>query len=145
MLKDNHIAINKGDIRSAINLVKSIGDFASKIETECASFKEAQMAIQAGADIVMLDNLDSNVSYNWSYKLFNSFFLIFSIQNLIETAKRLKEQNSHILIEASGGINENNIDSYASPFVDIISMSQLTQAYVPIDFSMKVSSIITKE
>ena len=66
-------------------------------------------------------------------------------QILVETAKSLKASNKHILIEASGGINENTISLYASPFVDIISMSQLTQAYTPIDFSMKVSSIISKE
>lgn len=61
MLKDNHLDIKEGDITSAIKLVKSMGDFASKVEVECASLKQAQMAIEAGADIVMLDNLDAKV------------------------------------------------------------------------------------
>ena len=62
MLKDNHVAISQGDIANAMQLVKSIGDFASKIEVECSSMEEARMAMEAGADIIMLDNLDAEVS-----------------------------------------------------------------------------------
>ena len=61
MLKDNHLAIRKGDIAAAVRLVKSVGDFASKVEVECSSLKEGLMAVEAGADIVMLDNVDPQV------------------------------------------------------------------------------------
>lgn len=63
MLKDNHLAIREGDIAAAVHMIKSVGDFASKVEVECSSLKEGQIAIQAGADIVMLDNLDPKVTY----------------------------------------------------------------------------------
>lgn len=53
-------------------------------------------------------------------------------------SKELKRDFPHILIEASGGINEENAHQYARPTVDIMSTSSLVQGYEIIDFSMKV-------
>lgn len=55
-------------------------------------------------------------------------------------SKILKMDFPNILIEASGGITEENAEEYALPTVDIISTSSLVQGYEIIDFSMKVVS-----
>lgn len=53
-------------------------------------------------------------------------------------SKIVKRDFPHILIEASGGITEENAHRYAIPTVDIISTSSLVQGYEAVDFSMKV-------
>lgn len=54
-------------------------------------------------------------------------------------SKQLKRDFPHILIEASGGITEENAQLYAIATVDIISTSSLVQGYEAVDFSMKIS------
>lgn len=119
MLKDNHISA-LGSISEAVAKARSLGNFSLKIEVECQNFKEAEEAIQAKADIIMLDN--------------------FSPKDLKETAKTLKQkyQTNNFLIEASGGITKNNISNYFSNDVDIISLGSLTQDIRPVDFSLKI-------
>jgi len=80
--------------------------------------QEAQEAISAGADIVMLDN--------------------FAPQSLKTTAKVLKESSPHTLIEASGGVTSETLPEYFSDDVDIISMGSLTQGVGFVDFSLKI-------
>lgn len=59
-------------------------------------------------------------------------------QDAIEASKNLKSVHPKVLIEVSGGVTEDNVLSYASEFIDIVSMSCLVQGYPTIDFSMKV-------
>jgi nicotinate-nucleotide pyrophosphorylase (carboxylating) len=61
MLKDNHIAIC-GSITESVAKVRAISDFASKIEVECSSLSEADDALAAGVDVIMLDNFQPEVS-----------------------------------------------------------------------------------
>lgn len=95
MLKDNHIWACTS-ITQAVQAAKSAGGFSTKIEVECQSLDEAQQAIEAGADIVMLDN--------------------FSPDGVGEAAAALKERygrDGRVLVEISGGLTEANIASYA--------------------------------
>jgi len=117
MLKDNHVAIS-GSIKSAIDKVKNITSFSTKIEVECGSLEEATAAARASADIIMLDN--------------------FNPVDLQKVATEIKTTFPHILIEASGGITEDNAHHYAQTSIDIISMSSLIQGYETVDFSMKI-------
>ncbi|CAG8567203.1 5317_t:CDS:2 [Acaulospora colombiana] len=97
MLKDNHIW-SQGSITNAVERARIVGGFSLKIEVECRSESEAEEAIQAGADIVMLDNLKGD--------------------GLKTCAKTLKERwrgKKEFLIESSGGITEENISEYFSP------------------------------
>lgn len=112
MLKDNHVwatgsvtissFINtaailivrggSGSITNAVKAARSVGGFALKIEVECRSEAEADEAIEAGADIVMLDNFDA--------------------PGLRATAQKLKERyagKKMFLIEGSGGLTEDNV------------------------------------
>ncbi|KAE8348700.1 Quinolinate phosphoribosyl transferase [Aspergillus coremiiformis] len=141
MLKDNHVwacannrAANDGGaptstqsiaaaIPRAVYAAKAAGGFATKVEVECRSIDEANAAIEADADVVMLDN--------------------FTPDGVREAAKKLKQdwagKKQSFLIEVSGGLNETNAASYACPDVDIISTSSIHQGTGIVDFSLKVS------
>uniref|UniRef100_A0A665UYH6 Nicotinate-nucleotide pyrophosphorylase [carboxylating] n=1 Tax=Echeneis naucrates TaxID=173247 RepID=A0A665UYH6_ECHNA len=117
MLKDNHIWAS-GSITKAVKAARSVCGFSSKIEVECCSAEEGREAAEAGADIVMLDN--------------------FQPKDLHIAANTLKVAFPNLLIEASGGINPENISMYFSPHVDIISMGCITLGCPVVDFSLKV-------
>jgi len=117
MLKDNHIA-SAGSIKAAVLKARSVAGFSIKIEVECQSQEEAEQALSAGAEIVMLDN--------------------FKPDKLKVESKNLKEKFPHALIEASGGVTMTTLPNYFSPYVDIISSSLLHQGVPHIDFSLNV-------
>lgn len=152
MLKDNHVwacannassssgskpaGVKDGDesaiaaaIPQAVQAAKSVGGFATKVEVECRSLDEANAAIGAGADVIMLDN--------------------FSPEGVRDAARQLKEKwrqpasgsasSRSFLIEVSGGLNESNAALYACPDVDILSTSSIHQGTGIVDFSLKVS------
>ncbi|KKY18877.1 putative nicotinate-nucleotide diphosphorylase [Phaeomoniella chlamydospora] len=96
MLKDNHIWAN-GSITKAVHAARAVGGFALKIEVECQSEAEADEAIEAGADIVMLDNFDGN--------------------GLKLAARSVKERwrgKKDVLLECSGGLTEFNVKEYVN-------------------------------
>ncbi|RUS26738.1 nicotinate-nucleotide diphosphorylase [Jimgerdemannia flammicorona] len=120
MLKDNHIW-SQGSITKAIQLARSVGGFSLKIEVECRSEAEADEAIEAGADIIMLDN--------------------FTDRGLKDAAKSLKDRwrdKRQFLLESSGGITIDTVASYFNDNIDILSMSTVTQGVAHIDFSLKI-------
>lgn len=122
MLKDNHIW-SCGSITSAVAAAKSAGGFAIKVEVECQSFEEADEAIAAGADVVMLDN--------------------FSGEGVKECARMLKDKwgrgrEARALVEVSGGLTEGNVREYVCGDVDVISTSSIHQGVKHVDFSLKI-------
>jgi nicotinate-nucleotide pyrophosphorylase (carboxylating) len=95
MLKDNHIA-SCGSITRAIQLTRSISGFSLLIDVEVQNEKEADEAIEAGADVIMLDNMQG--------------------EELISVARRLREKwgtKKKFLLETSGGIEEGNLKERA--------------------------------
>lgn len=91
MLKDNHIW-SCGSITRAIELTRKVSGFSLLIDVEVQNEAEADEAIEAGADVVMLDNMEG--------------------QELLDVATRLKERWSgtrKFLLETSGGIEEHNL------------------------------------
>jgi len=121
MLKDNHIW-SQGSITKAVQLARSVAGFSLKIEVECRTEAEADEAIAAGADIVMLDN--------------------FSGPDLKVASKSLKnrweKKGKSFLVETSGGITIDTCSKYFCDDVDILSMSTLTQGVPHVDFSLKL-------
>lgn len=93
MLKDNHVW-SKGSITAAVRAARSVGGFAIKIEVEVQSEEQADEAITAGADIVMLDN--------------------FTGEGLRVAAGSIKQRwaGKSVLLECSGGLTEDNVESY---------------------------------
>ncbi|MCS7135594.1 MAG: carboxylating nicotinate-nucleotide diphosphorylase [Nitrososphaerota archaeon] len=124
LIKDNHIAV-LGDVRLAVERAKKLASFAIKVEVEVSNVKDALEAAKGGADIIMLDNMEPS-----------------EIKEVIKTleAAGLRER---LLIEASGGITEENVVEYATTGVDIISIGEITHSARSIDISLDV--MIVKE
>ena len=114
MLKDNHIDAG-GGITNAVNILRSELGHMVKIEVETRNFDEVKEAIEAGADIIMLDNM---------------------------TNAQMKECVEYIdgraKTEASGNITLDNIAEVAKTGVDIISLGALTHSVKAFDISMKM-------
>ena len=91
-----------------------------KIECEVSDFHGIVDAINAGADIVMLDNFTPQLVHN-------------SIEKIKE--QRLRDK---VVIQVSGGITLDNINQYASSKPDIISIGSLTHSFQAIDFSLEI-------
>jgi len=119
MLKDNHIW-SKGSITKAVQAARSVGGFALRIDVECICEADAIEAIEADADVIMLDN--------------------FSPGDLTAASSRLKEKykDRRFLIEVSGGVTEENLVDHICNDVDIISTSSAHQSVSHVDFSLKI-------
>jgi len=119
LIKDNHIAL-AGGITEAIHAAKQSVGHLHKIEVEITNWAQLREAIEAGAEIVMLDN-----------------------QTPEETAKLVKmsrDMNPNVLIEASGGMDLDRVRSYAEAGVDLISVGRLTHSARAVDISFKIQS-----
>ncbi|ERG95353.1 MAG: nicotinate-nucleotide pyrophosphorylase [Haloquadratum walsbyi J07HQW2] len=112
MIKDNHIA--ELGLTKAINRFRERKSFATKLEVEVESPEMAVQAAEAGADIVLFDNLHP--------------------ETVRQGVMRVPDD---ILTEASGGITVEMVDAYAETGVDIISMGSLTHSASSLDLSFR--------
>ncbi|KAL0949327.1 hypothetical protein HGRIS_009402 [Hohenbuehelia grisea] len=120
MLKDNHIW-SSGSITAAIQQARAVGGFSLLLDVEVRSEAEADEAIDAGADVIMLDNMEG--------------------QELVRVARRLKEKwqgKRKFSFESSGNITEENLRDRAIEEIDILSTSAVHQSVQHIDFSLKI-------
>lgn len=122
LIKDNHIAL-VGDVEEAIRRARSAASFTKKIEIEVQTSEDAVKAAQAGADIIMLDNMTAE-----------------GVEETIEALKQRKLR-SRVLIEVSGGIVEENILSYAKAGPDIISTGAITHSVRAANISLEMRKI----
>lgn len=118
MIKDNHIAA-AGSITKAVQKIKSVIGHTPKVEVETTNLDEVKEALQAGADIIMLDNMTPAQ---------------------IEVCK--KEIAGRAIIEVSGGVNKNNLEDYCKVRPDVISMGALTHSVPAKDLSLKIVQYI---
>lgn len=116
MIKDNHIAV-----QPLQELVVNAKKRYKTIEVEVENLYDAITAARMGANIIMLDNMTPA-----------------KISNIIDTLKKLELRNK-VKIEASGGIDESNVKSYARTGVDMISVGKLTSSVSGLDLSLEVS------
>ena len=114
MLKDNHIDAG-GGITNAVTILRSKLGHMVKIEVETRNFDEVKEAVEAGADIIMLDNMNN--------------------EQMTECVKFI---DGRAKTEASGNITLDNIASVAKTGVDIISLGALTHSVKAFDISMKM-------
>lgn len=113
MIKDNHIKA-AGGITKAVKAIRDNHPFVKKIEVECESIVEVREALEAKADIIMLDNMDYNT---------------------MEEAVGII--NKKAIIEVSGNITEENITKLRTLDIDYLSSGSLTHSVKAIDISMK--------
>lgn len=113
LIKDNHIDA-AGGIKNAIEAVRKNAPFVRKIEVEVENLDQLQEALEAKADIIMLDNMD------------------------IETLKAsVKIIDGKTETEASGNVTLDTIQAIAKTGVDYISTGALTHSFKALDLSMK--------
>jgi len=122
LIKDNHILI-AGSVKKAVEAARKSVSFSKKIEVEVANVAGMLEALDAGADIVMLDNFSSK-----------------RIKEAVE-ALRKKKREGKVLLEASGGITTENVLSFASTGVDVVSLGELTQSPRALDISLDITRI----
>lgn len=114
MLKDNHIDAGGGITKTVKALREKIGHTV-KIEVETRTLDEVKEAVEAGADIIMLDNMS------------------------LETMKEAVEIiDGRALTEASGNVTLENIRTVAQAGVNIISMGAITHSVKAFDISMRI-------
>ena len=112
LIKENHIAA-AGGISAAIERAKKQLPHTLKIEVETCDLAEVEEALQAGADIIMLDNM-----------------------NLDEMRQGVELVAGKALVEASGGVSLERVRDIAETGVNIISVGALTHSVAAVDISM---------
>lgn len=117
MIKDNHLAVSD----SVWELVQKARKKYRIVEVEVEGLNDAILAAKAGASIIMLDNRSPN-----------------EISKIINILKKLHLRDK-IRIEASGGIDDTNIQSYARTGVDMISVGKITSSAPGLDLSLEVN------
>ncbi|WP_346869289.1 carboxylating nicotinate-nucleotide diphosphorylase [Clostridium sp. UBA5119] len=113
LIKDNHIGY-AGGIKEAIELAKKNSSFVRKIEVETETKEQVLEALEAGADIIMLDNMSPDLAKDM-----------------------VKLINGRALTECSGNITLDTVTDYGKTGVDYISSGELTHSVKAFDISLK--------
>jgi nicotinate-nucleotide pyrophosphorylase (carboxylating) len=117
LIKDNHIAL-AGGITEAVKAAKESVGHLHRIEVEITNWAQLREAIDAGAEIVMLDNQTPDEA-----------------AKLVQMARSM---NPGVLIEASGGMDLDRVRSFAEAGVDLISVGRITHSARAVDISFKI-------
>lgn len=113
LLKDNHIGA-AGGVKQAVEMAKAYASFVRKIEIEVENLSQLQEALDAGADIIMLDNMDAE-----------------SMKKAVQMCKGKAET------ECSGNVTAENIERIKNIGVDYVSSGALTHSAPILDLSLK--------
>lgn len=113
LIKDNHIAA-AGGVHAAVSAVRGKIPHTIRIEVETENLTMVQEALDAGADIIMLDNMNNE-----------------------QMAQAVKLIAGRALVEASGDIDEERIRGVADTGVDIISVGRITHSVKSLDISLR--------
>jgi nicotinate-nucleotide pyrophosphorylase (carboxylating) len=112
MIKDNHIAVC-GGISKAVQRARRQLPVLTKLEVECDRLEQVGEALEAGVDVIMLDNM--------------------SVENMTRAVEMV---GGRVQLEASGGINLSTIGAIARTGVDYISTSKINQAAACVDIGL---------
>jgi nicotinate-nucleotide pyrophosphorylase (carboxylating) len=118
LIKDNHLAALRSrgvGLKEAVALARKNSPHTLKIEVEVTSVEQAAEAVEAGADIVMLDNM--------------------TVEDMRRAVARVE---GRVLLEASGGVNLGNVRAVAETGVDLISVGALTHSVKALDISLEL-------
>ena len=113
LIKDNHLAVVDGDIRIAIKRARTVGPAGIKVEVECDTLEQVKTAIDAGADVIMLDNM-----------------------SLVDLREAVLLVEGHAVTEASGGVTLETVRRIAETGVDWISVGALTHSAPALDLAL---------
>jgi nicotinate-nucleotide pyrophosphorylase (carboxylating) len=113
LIKDNHLSAVDGDIALAVKRARAVGPAGIKIEVECDRIDQVRIAIDAGADVIMLDNM-----------------------GLADLREAVKLVNGRAVTEASGGITLEKARGIAETGVNWISVGALTHSAPALDVGL---------
>jgi nicotinate-nucleotide pyrophosphorylase (carboxylating) len=120
LIKDNHLATLRSqglNIKEIVAKARQNAPYRLPVEIEVRSVSEALEAVEAGADIIMLDNM-----------------------NLEDMRKAVESIHSRALIEASGGITLDNVRAVAETGVNFISIGSLTHSATALDINVELEA-----
>jgi len=120
LVKNNHIALAGGITRALANLHQNRRG-NEPIEVEVRNLKELEEALEHGAEAILLDNM--------------------SVEDVGKAVERCAKFERRIPLEASGGINLQNVRAYAQTGVDYISVGALTHSPTAVDISLRISPV----
>lgn len=120
MIKDNHIKA-AGGIAQAVQAARQLIPHTMKIEVEIEQMVQLDEALEARADIIMLDNMPTEL--------------------MKQAVSRIKTEAPHVIVEASGGITLETIRAMAETGVDVISVGSLTHTIKALDISLDLFHI----
>ncbi|GAB2718810.1 carboxylating nicotinate-nucleotide diphosphorylase [Paenibacillus thermoaerophilus] len=118
MIKDNHIKA-AGGVAQAIRSAREQLPHTMKIEIEVETFDQLREALEAGPDIIMLDNMD--------------------VERMKQAVSMIRQKAPHIVIEASGSVSLDNVRQIASTGIDVISVGRLTYSVPALDISLDLN------
>lgn len=118
LIKDNHVAI-AGGVARAVELARTSVPHLLKIEVEVSSLDQLRQAIKAGADVVLLDNMN--------------------LEEVREAVNVVRELAPLMSVEVSGGVKLDTVRDLAETGVDIISVGAITHSAPAVDISMKIA------
>src|SRR2546425_10129395 len=119
LIKDNHLELT-GSVGACVRKARETVSFKKKVEVEVTTADQAVEAGQAGADIILLDNMTPK-----------------EVGSCLSLLLR-RDLRDRVLVEASGGIRKENLASYAKTGVDVISVGAITHSAPAIDMSMEI-------
>ncbi len=113
LIKDNHLAAVEGDIGIAVKRARAVAPVGIKVEVECDDLSQVRSALDAGADVIMLDNM-----------------------RLAELREAVRLVDGRAVTEASGGVTLDTVRSIAETGVDWISVGALTHSAPALDLAL---------
>jgi nicotinate-nucleotide pyrophosphorylase (carboxylating) len=117
LIKDNHVALC-GSVREAVRRARATAPHSLRVGVEVDTLAQLEEAIEAGAEVVLLDN--------------------FSTRDLSEAVRRVRDRAPRIVLEASGGVTLDRIREIAKTGVDVISIGAITHSARAVDFSFSM-------
>ena len=113
LIKDNHLSALDGDIAKAVQRARELAPRGVRVEVECDRIEQVMQALEAGADIILLDIMTPAV-----------------MAACVELA------NGRAILEASGGVNLNTVRAIAETGVDWISVGAITHSAPSLDLAL---------
>ncbi|RJP22833.1 MAG: carboxylating nicotinate-nucleotide diphosphorylase [Candidatus Abyssobacteria bacterium SURF_5] len=130
LIKDNHLIFQHEDgsqsgsnqIERAVARAKRLAGHLRKIEVEAETLDQVKQALRAGADAILLDNMD--------------------VATLAKAVEITRNSRRPVILEASGNVSLSNIKKIAAAGVDVISIGALTHSAPALDVSLELQSVV---
>ncbi len=121
LIKDNHLKAC-GSVTLALKRARKFLPHVYRVEIEVKTLEELKEALAAGAEALLLDNMD--------------------VETLRQAVKMAREINPKVVLEASGGVHLENVREIAETGVDLISIGRLTHSAPAVDLNLKIVKIL---